>query len=186
MGGAADVIPGSSPDLKDVSDSVESTLTKRLLATAVLTGTGIAGRVLLQHSPSVEPIVPLAVGIGFYHNWRHGASSGASGFFLSNFLVWGAQGPWTVFQVLGAGAAGATGGLFSRFSSSRTMFFASLVAATVMYELSVNLGSLVYGMGALNPAFLLAAVPFGMIHLTSSISFGAMIYGFKEQFNRFY
>ncbi|MFB6204760.1 MAG: hypothetical protein ABEJ75_03885 [Candidatus Nanohaloarchaea archaeon] len=186
MGGAADVLPGSSPDLKDVSDSVGSTLTRRLAATAALTATGIAGRVLLQHSPSVEPIVAIAVGIGFIHDWRHGASSGASGFFLSNFLVWGGQGPWTVFQVIGAGAAGATGGLFSRFSSSRTMFFASLVAATVLYEFSVNLGSLVYGMGALNPAFLAAAVPFGLIHLTSSISFGAMIYGFKERIGRLY
>lgn len=178
--GAGAILDSSTPVITEEIEESSSTARKIAVFTA-MTASGIAGRVALQHVPSVEPIVAIAVALGFYSSARYGASSGASAFYVSNFLVWGGQGPWTLFQVLGAGAAGATGGVFSKLSSSKASFFGSMVAGTLVYELAVNVGSVTYGIGALNPAYLLAAVPFGLIHLASTISFGSIIYGFEEQ-----
>lgn len=177
--GAGTALDVSTPVVTEEIQESSSTARKLAIFTG-LTASGIAGRVALQHIPSVEPIVPMAVALGFYTGARYGAFSGASAFYASNFLVWGAHGPWTLFQVLGAGAAGATGGVFSKFSSGRTGFFASLVVGTLFFEFAVNMGSLVYGMG-LNPAYLLAALPFGAIHVASSIGFGSILYGFKDK-----
>ncbi|MFB6292497.1 MAG: hypothetical protein ABEI58_03825 [Candidatus Nanohaloarchaea archaeon] len=161
------------------SSDTGSTYRTAVKMTAVLTAAGIAGRVALQHIPSVETVLPMAVAAGFFYGSRYGFASGAAGFFATNFLVWGGQGPWTVFQVLGAGAAGASGGLMGVLSERPEAFFASLVAGTLIFETAVNLGSLAYTpWAAASPlTYLAAALPFAGIHIASSIGFGSIIYG---------
>jgi len=161
---------------------------KSLLILAALTSLGILGRAAFQWVPSVEPILPLAVTLGFYYNWKHGFGCGASGFFLSNFLVWGLQGPWTIFQCLGAGVAGATGGFLGRLSKNKKMFFLSLLIGTIFYEIIVNIGSLTFFPWGLlfGPAFFVAAIPFGIIHIFSSIGFGSIFYAFREKLKELY
>lgn len=145
---------------------------------SALTGTGIVSRALLQSFPSVEPLIAVAVAIGFYKGPRYGIAAGASGFYLSNFLVYGGQGPWSLFQLLGAGAAGLIGALGGRFGDGRVVFFGSMIAGVFGFELAVNAGSVtmasLFGGGI---GMLVAAVPFVVIHLVSTCGFGMMLYG---------
>lgn len=166
---------------EDSSDS----LTEWKAATAAV-GLGIAGRAALQGIPSVETVTPLAIASGYYLGWRKGLYVGAAGFFISNFLVWGGQGPWTVFQILAAASAGIIGAGFSGIGKSRYSFFSSILAGTLAYETVINLGSVVYtpwAIGSPLPYFS-AAVPFALIHLTSSVGFGGVLYGFDDSLER--
>ncbi|MFB6203488.1 MAG: hypothetical protein ABEK01_03265 [Candidatus Nanohaloarchaea archaeon] len=170
------------------SGTQSSAIGRNLSVTAALTASGIAGRVALQHIPSVETVLPVAVAVGFYHDWRHGAASGVSGYYVTNFLVWGGQGPWTLFQMVGAGMAGASGGLFSKLSRNGRSLAAALATGTVLFELSVNLGSVIYVpmAASIGLAYFAAAIPYGLIHLTSSIGIGLTIHGFNRQIRQLY
>ncbi len=182
--GEATVLPET--DSVDDAGADSDLLSTAVKMTAVLTAAGIAGRVALQHIPSVETVLPMAVAAGFFYGSRYGFASGASGFFVTNFLVWGGQGPWTVFQVLGAGLAGASGGVLGRISSRPEAFFLSLVSGTVMFEAVVNFSASVYTQWALaSPlTYLAASLPFVGIHIASSIGFGSIIYGIDGKLER--
>lgn len=164
------------------NDSSTSTAYSTLAVTTALTAAGVAGRVALQHIPSVEPLVAVAAATGFYFGAKKGAVAGASGFYISNFLVYGGQGPWTVFQVLGAATAGLSGGLLGKVSEGRYTFLSSALVGVIAYEFFVNLGSLTFatftGIGA---TYLASSVPFVLTHIASTIGFGLILYGFKEK-----
>ncbi|MCD6477395.1 MAG: hypothetical protein J7K87_00100 [Candidatus Aenigmarchaeota archaeon] len=161
----------------------QKSLLKTISILLSVTSIGIFGRALFQYVPSVEPMIPIVIGMGFYKNWKYGVSSGILGFFFSNFIVWGLQGPWTIFQCLGAALAGITGEAFSKISKRRGYFFSSLIVGTIIYEVIVNMGSLVFFPWWVLTGFsyLLAAIPFGMIHIFSSIGFGSIVYAFREK-----
>jgi len=150
--------------------------------TALLTTAGVLGRVALQHIPSVEPLTPLSILTGFFLGPLAGFASGVSGFYVSNFLVWGGQGPWTVFQCLGAGLAGFVGGIFGKLGAkSRWKALTSTTIGISIYEFIVTLGSSIF---SLNSAFILfyfiTSLPFSFVHLTSSIGFAVFFFEFKE------
>lgn len=162
--------------------SQTSTRFSTVKVTAALTASGIGGRVALQHIPSVEPLIAIAAATGFYFGTRQGVIAGASGFYISNFLVYGGQGPWTVFQVLGAAVAGVSGGLIGRVSEGKYALLSSAVVGVLAYEVFVNLGSLSFAsFTGIGIAYLLGAVPFAFTHIASTIGFGLMLYGFKEK-----
>jgi energy-coupling factor transport system substrate-specific component len=160
----------------------EFSLLRLAALTTVLTLAGILGRVAFQYIPSVEPLTPLSILTGFFLGPLAGFASGASGFYFSNFLVWGGQGPWTLFQALGAGLAGFVGGLFGKLGAkSRWKALTSTVIGISIYELVVTLGSSIF---SLNPAFILfyflTSLPFSFVHLVSSIGFMIFFFEFKE------
>lgn len=169
--GEVDELPDASGDAADESGSDART---RWLTTAALLGAGVAGRAAFQTVPSVEPLLAATIAAGFYGGWKHGAAVGAAGYVASNALVWGGNGPWTVFQAGGAALAGMAGASMGA-SRNRATFALALVGGVLAYEIVVNLGSLAF-MG-LAPAALLAAVPFAAAHLASTAGFGAMLYG---------
>lgn len=175
-------------------------LARLALLTTILTATGVAGRVAFQFIPSVEPLTPLAILIGFFVGPVAGFVSGASGFFASNFFVWGGQGFWTIFQCLGAGLAGFIGGLFGKFFRFDERFlgkklakkellavFAATAMGIVVYEIIVTVGT-----GALatlfNPALLLlyavTSIPFSLVHIASSFGFVTAFYEFKDRLKK--
>ena len=127
-------------------------------------------------------MIAVAAATGFYFGLKKGALAGASGYYLSNFLVFGGQGPWTIFQVIGAGAAGLTGGIFGKLFKGRTAFFTSAFLGVLTYEIIVNVGSLSFaaftGMGI---SYLISALPFSLTHIASTIGFGLILYGAKER-----
>jgi hypothetical protein len=159
---------------------------KNLLSVALklslLTGIGVFGRFAFQWLPSVEPIVPLAIAMGFFLGYKYALPSGMGAFYLSNFFVWGWQGPWTIFQVAGTGLAALTGSVFGRVSKSKYSFFTSVIIGTVLYEIMVDLTWLwMAGIFSFELMFL-AALPFSLIHMGSSFGFSLVIYGFKDKF----
>jgi len=175
-------------------------LARLALLTTALTAAGVAGRVALQFIPSVEPLTPLAILIGFFIGPAAGFFSGAGGFFASNFLVWGGQGPWTLFQCVGAGLAGMIGGLFGKFfrldekifgkkifNKELLAIFAATVIGLIFYEIIVTLGTGAF-MTLFNPALLLlyaaTSIPFSIIHLASSFGFVTAFYEFKDRIKK--
>jgi len=170
------------------SESSEKISTETLAVTAALTASGILGRVALQHYPSIETVLPVAIAIGFYAGKKQGLASGMTGFYATNFLVYGGQGPWTFYQMAGAGLAAWTASYLSKVSSGKKMYFASLFTGVLAFELVVNTVSLILsGTGLLSaPAYLLAAVPFALTHLASTLGFGVTIYGFNRTLGEVY
>jgi len=188
--GGDDYYPLSESEIfsESGSESGEKISAETLAVTAALTASGILGRVALQHYPSIETVLPLAIAVGFYGGKRQGLASGMTGFYATNFLVYGGQGPWTFYQMAGAGLAALTASYLSKISSGRKMYFASLFTGTVAFELVVNGVSLILsGTGLLSaPAYLLAAVPFALTHLVSTLGFGVTIYGFNRTLGKVY
>lgn len=160
----------------------EYSLLRITLATILLTSLGIAGRVALQYVPSVEPLTSLSILSGFLFGPLPGFVSGWSGFYVSNFFVWGSQGPWTPFQSLGAGLAGLLGGLIGKLKNDRKFFLFATIIGIGVYEITVSLG-LGFVM-SLNIAFaifyLITSLPFTAIHLISSLGFSISFFEFKD------
>lgn len=151
-----------------------------MLKLATLTSLGVMGRVALQWIPSVEPIVPLAIVVSFFLGYKYGVPTGMGAFYMSNFLVWGGQGPWTIFQVIGTGVAGLTGGMFGRLSKSKYSLLAAAFIGTLFYELIVDMSFLIFGL--FSPLLLfIMPLPFTVTHITSSVGFSMILYGFKDK-----
>ncbi|MEW6295336.1 MAG: hypothetical protein AB1467_03515 [Candidatus Diapherotrites archaeon] len=139
-----------------------------------------AGRVALQWVPSVEPIIPLAVMAGMLFGAREGFALGAGAYTASNFFVWGLQGPWTIFQALGAGIAGALGGLVGKTKkpSSKDLIIIS-VMGTAVFEVIMNLSGSFMGIGLAFgllgiPLYFLTSMPFTFTHIGSNIVFAKL------------
>ncbi|MFB6192993.1 MAG: hypothetical protein ABEK00_01980 [Candidatus Nanohaloarchaea archaeon] len=173
--------PDTSPGSQVLEESESSSSAKTAAVVTALTTSGIIGRVALQHVPSVEPLIAVAAATGFYFGTREGIAAGASSYYISNFLVWGGQGPWTFFQALGAGAAGASGGLAGQIGEGRNAFLASTIVGVLAYEVVVNVSSFVFMPSGLSIAFLAASAPFVLTHLASTVGFGFMLYGAKDR-----
>lgn len=144
-------------------------------------GAAVAGRVALQYVPSVEPIIPFAVLAGMLFGMKEGFTLGGSAYIISNFFVWGLQGPWTLFQALGAALAGAMGGAAGKFAprSGKALIFAS-IAGTVLFEILMNISGPLMGIGlfigALSiPLYFLTSLPFSLIHIISNTGFAILL-----------
>jgi energy-coupling factor transport system substrate-specific component len=154
---------------------------RSLIILFALTSAAVAGRVALQNVPSVEPITPFAILAGFMLGSSYGFATGTSAFYLSNFMVWGGQGPWTIFQCLGAGLAGYTAGWFGKTWKNFKMYTVAIVAGILVYETVVilTLGTMWSGFFGL-PLFILTSLPFVAVHLVSSIGIGSALWGVKK------
>ncbi len=147
------------------------TLFMGLLAAAV------GGRVALQYFPSVEPIIPIAVLAGLVFGIKEGFVLGGSAYVLSNFFVWGLQGPWTIFQAIGAALAGALAGGVGKIKrpKPRDLIILSVVG-TVIFEVLMNISGPLMGIGLLVgalsiPLYFLTSLPFSLIHIGSNAFF---------------
>src|SRR3989338_1438231 len=150
-----------------------------LLAASVL------GRVALKYVPSglpsVEPIIPFAVLAGLLFGVKEGFVLGSSAYVVSNFFVPGLQGPWTVFQALGAGLAGLFGGVHRGFGKpTGKALIALTVFGTLVFELIVNVSGGLLGIGWFTglmglPLFFLTSLPFSAVHTLTNAGFAAFL-----------
>lgn len=85
---------------------------KRIIAVAVMTAAAVAGRAAFYFVPHFKPILAVVILCGAYLGCGSGFLCGALSVLLSNFLF--GQGPWTIFQMCGAGLAGFVAGLLKR------------------------------------------------------------------------
>ena len=139
------------------------------------------GRIALHGIPSVEPIIPLAVIAGLLFGMKEGFTLGGGAYLVSNFFVWGLQGPWTIFQAAGAAVAGALGGLYGRVRKPTWKEVAIIsVIGTVFYEVVMNLAGSVMGLGlfglglAAIPLYFAASLPFSLAHIITNCAFARL------------
>lgn len=164
---------------------LEFSLAGKLKLLTLLTATGIAGRVALQGIPSVEPLTSMAVLAGLFLGPVYGFLAGATGFFGSNFLVFGGQGPWTLFQSLGAGIAGLVGGLFSWGMRKRWKLVTATALGLVAFETLAILGGCALFLGAIPLTwYALTSLPFALVHIVTSLGFALFIFEFRHSFRK--
>ena len=126
-------------------------------------------RIPMQAVPSAEPLTFFAILAGWLFGRSRGFAVGASSLFISNFFMFGGQGPWTIFQVLGFGIAGWLGG-FLRKKASYLEVGLIVIMGTLIFEIIMNaftplmFGSSIFVVFAL-------ALPFMMVHLVSNLIF---------------
>lgn len=146
---------------------------KELLLIISFISAGVLGRILMQPLPSVEPVTFFAILAGWLFGKKKGFLAGASAAFLSNFFMFGGQGPWTVFQMVGFGTAGFLGG-FLRNKAKIPECLMITAIATLLFEIVMNLSSLIFLPSSIFAAFFLA-VPFMLVHLASNIVFSTLL-----------
>ncbi len=143
-------------------------LKEALVISSVIIISGIT-RVLMQGLPSVEPIIFFAILAGWLFGSKKGFFVGATALWVSNFFVLGGQGPWTIFQAVGFGIAGYLGGLM-RKKAKLPEAVLTMILATLIYEIIVNAGTLIFLPTGIFNVFILG-LPFLIIHLVSNIVF---------------
>ncbi len=84
---------------------------REVAVVGALAAVGAAGRVLFVAVPGVQPVTFIAILAGYVFGAEPGFMVGALAALLSNIFL--GQGPWTPWQMLAWGLAGASGGLLS-------------------------------------------------------------------------
>jgi energy-coupling factor transport system substrate-specific component len=84
---------------------------REIAVVGALAAVGAAGRVLFAAVPSVQPATFIAILAGYVFGAEPGFMVGALIALLSNIFL--GQGPWTPWQMLAWGLAGASGGLLA-------------------------------------------------------------------------
>ena len=133
---------------------------------------GILGRILLQGFSSVEPITFFAILAGSLFGWRKGAITGASSWYLSNFFMFGGQGPWTLIHVANGLIAGFLGGVFLK-KPNYTKTIMVMIVSTLIFELTINLMSGLLFFGII--ISFITAIPFMITHLVSTVGFAFLL-----------
>ncbi len=128
------------------------------------------GRIALQGIPSVELITFFAILAGALFGKEEGFLVGSSSLIVSNFFVFGGQGPWTIFQAIGFGIVGYFGGFLNE-NSKRISFIGIALISTIVYEIIINTQSIMmFGFLGISSVLLLA-LPFVIVHIISNTIF---------------
>ena len=135
---------------------------REYLEIILLLGVGILGRILLQHIPSIEPIIGIGAALAIIHG-KKAIIPSMIAFYVSNYFVWGGQGPWTIIQVIATGIAIITAAKIGK--KSKTL---ALLGAGIMYEIVMN----IYW-----PQGIILAIPYSIAHVISTIGFGYITLG---------
>lgn len=143
---------------------------------------GVLGRVLMQPLPSVEPLTFFAILTGWLFGSRKGFITGASALYISNFFVFGGQGPWTLFQALGFGIAGFFGGFLRKNATIFECLLVTLIS-TLAFEIIMNSTSVIFLPSSIFTSFLFA-LPFTIVHLISNATFSALLPGVKSYIHK--
>ena len=139
-------------------------------------------RVFMQEFPSVEPITFFAIMSGWLFGSKKGFAVGSSSLYLSNFFMFGGQGPWTPFQLVAFGAAGYLGG-FLKGKEKTWKIVGITVISTIIFEIIMNISSMMFLGGNILLAFYLA-LPFTLVHLTSNITFSLFLPKIKTKIEK--
>ncbi|HJO01996.1 MAG: hypothetical protein QGI89_04565 [Candidatus Woesearchaeota archaeon] len=142
-------------------------------------GGAAALRVPMQAVPSAEPLTFFAILAGWLFGRNKGFLAGASSLYISNFFMFGGQGPWSIFQAVGFGIAGWLGGTLRKKASYLEVMIVA-VTATLAFEIIMNALTPFMISTSIFVAFALA-LPFIMVHLVSNMIF-ALALPFAKKF----
>ena len=139
---------------------------------AVLIAAATAGRIAFAAIPSAQPVTAIAIVTGVALGPRAGAAVGAGAALLSNTFL--GQGPWTPWQMLFWGLAGASGGLLAP-ALRRSRWALMLLGA--IWGLAFGAGMDIWQLASFGPALTLSAfvavharaVPFDIVHATTNV-----------------
>ncbi len=168
---------------KLLSQQLQIISLKEALVMAGFIGLAAGLRAGMQFMPSVEPITFFAVLSGWLFGWRKGFIVGASSLYLSNFICFGGQGPWTPFQAVAFGAAGFLGGLISK----RLTYIEAIgymLGATIVFEIIMNAFSGIFFGGNIFLAFFTGII-FSAIHIVSNLVFAFMLPSVGHQVRKY-
>ena len=139
---------------------------------AVLVAAATAGRIAFAAIPSAQPVTAIAIVTGVALGPRAGAAVGAGAALLSNTFL--GQGPWTPWQMLLWGLAGASGGwLAPLLRRSRIALMAFGGAWGLVFGAGMDVWQLAaFGPALTLPAFMAVharAVPFDLVHALTNV-----------------
>lgn len=139
---------------------------------AVLVAAATAGRIAFAAIPSAQPVTAIAIVTGVALGPRAGAAVGAGAALLSNTFL--GQGPWTPWQMLLWGLAGASGGWLAPLLRRNRI---ALMAFGGAWGLVFGAGMDIWQLAAFGPALTLSAfiavharaVPFDLVHALTNV-----------------
>lgn len=139
---------------------------------AVLVAAATAGRIAFAAIPSAQPVTAIAIVTGVALGPRAGAAVGAGAALLSNTFL--GQGPWTPWQMLLWGLAGASGGWLAPLLRRSRI---ALMALGGAWGLVFGAGMDIWQLAAFGPAVTLSAfiavharaVPFDLVHALTNV-----------------
>lgn len=141
-------------------------------------------RIPMQAIPSAEPITFFAILSGWLFGKKKGFLTGALAGYLSNFFMFGGQGPWTIFQMLSWGIAGFLGGFIKNIKPSKNYFVFWLksilpilmiaIIGTLIFEIIMNISWFLFFPYNIFALFL-SGLPFLFIHLVSNVIFALFL-----------
>ena len=139
---------------------------------AVLVAAATAGRIAFAAIPSAQPVTAIAIVTGVALGPRAGVAVGAGAALLSNTFL--GQGPWTPWQMLLWGLAGASGGwLAPLLRRSRIALMAFGGAWGLVFGAGMDVWQLAaFGPALTLPAFIAVharAVPFDLVHALTNV-----------------
>ena len=156
--------------LKTVQKQLQILRLREVLVLVSITVGAALLRIPMQAIPSAEPLTFFAILSGWLFGRYKGLTVGATSLYISNFFMFGGQGPWSIFQAIGFGAAGYLGG-FLRKKATIVEVLSITTIATLFFEVIMNAFTPLMIGGNLFIAFALA-LPFMTIHLVSNTLFG--------------
>jgi energy-coupling factor transport system substrate-specific component len=138
----------------------------------------------MQAIPSAEPITFFAILSGWLFGKKKGFITGATAGYLSNFIMLGGQGPWTVFQMFAWGIAGFLGGVLKNIKPKGNYLFFWLksilpilgivAVSTLLFDLILNV-SWAFFMPFSILTLIISGLPFLLIHLVSNVGFALFL-----------
>lgn len=145
--------------------------TREVALVATLAAAAAAGRVLFAAIPSAQPVTTIAIVSGVALGPRAGAAVGATAALVSNAFL--GQGPWTPWQMLCWGLAGASGGWLAPLLRRR----GALMAFGAAWGMAFGAIMDVYQLAAFGPALNLSAfiavhargIPFDLAHAVCNV-----------------
>lgn len=145
---------------------------------------GAALRVPMQAIPSAEPITFFAILSGWLFGKKKGFITGAAAGYLSNFFMFGGQGPWTIFQMLSWGIAGFLGGFIKDIKPKKNYFvfwvkailpvLMIAVISTLIFDTIMNISWVLFMPYSIFALFL-SGLPFLLVHLASNVLFASFL-----------
>jgi hypothetical protein len=145
---------------------------------------GAALRGPMQAVPSAEPITFFAILSGWLFGKKKGFVTGAAAGYISNFIMFGGHGPWTIPQMLVWGLAGFLGGFIKNIKPTKNYFvywLRSIIpvvgivfVSTLLFDIVMNVSWAFFSPFSII-GLMLSGLPFLLIHLTSNIGFSLLL-----------
>ena len=149
-----------------------------LIILALITIFAITGRILLEPLPNVQPVTVVVLLVGIHHGATRSIGV-ATIIAISSNLVMG-HGLWTFYQALGWSLVGVTGALLSQSLRADDKISIPRVAgvsfvAAFAFDWVVSLSVLHTLPLETLPVYILAGLPFDLVHGVGNVAFAAWL-----------